>query len=57
MYGSAINPSPLHSVPGGKFGTGVVVGGIIVVVGGFVSPVDAWVDVDHVVVVGTLVAD
>lgn len=52
MYGSAINPSPLHSVPGGKFGTGVQFDGIMVVVGGFVSPVDAWVDVDHVIVVG-----
>lgn len=28
----------------------------MVVVSGFVSPVDAWVDVDHVVVVGRLVA-
>lgn len=48
-----MNPSPLHSVPGGKFGTGVVVVGVfIVVVGGFVSLIPTCVDVDQVVVVG-----
>lgn len=48
-----MNPSPLHSVPGGRLGTGVVVVGVLmVVVGGFVSPIPAFVDVDHVVVVG-----
>jgi len=41
LFGSAINPFPVHSVPGGKFGTDVgVVGGIMVVVGGYTSLVD-----------------